>query len=79
MRLTDFWERMEARFGARYAESVARDQVLPQLGGLTVVQALAAGWSAKSCGERCARRSRSRSRSAEPLCGVSPLLEHPFG
>ncbi len=39
---------MEARFGTRYAESVARDQVLRQLDGQTVVQALAAGWSAKS-------------------------------
>lgn len=48
MRLTEFWERMETRFGARYAESVARDQVLRQLDGLTVVQALAGGWSAKS-------------------------------
>ncbi|MBA3419482.1 MAG: DUF3046 domain-containing protein [Geodermatophilaceae bacterium] len=48
MRLTDFWARMEARFGTRYAESVARDQVLRQLDGRTVVQALAAGWSAKS-------------------------------
>lgn len=48
MRLTDFWERMENRFGARYAESVARDQVLRQLDGQTVVQALEAGWSAKS-------------------------------
>ncbi len=48
MRLTEFWERMETRFGPRYAESVARDQVLRQLEGLTVVQALAAGRSAKS-------------------------------
>ncbi len=48
VRLTDFWERMETRFGARYAESVARDQVLRQLDGLTVVQALDAGWSVKS-------------------------------
>lgn len=48
MRLTDFWERMETRFGPVYAHSVARDQVLAQLDGLTVVQALDAGWSAKS-------------------------------
>ena len=43
MRLTDFWWRMEQVFGPRYATSVATDQVLPQLGGRTVEQALAAG------------------------------------
>jgi hypothetical protein len=41
--LTDFWWRMEQVFGAGYATSVATDQVLPQLGGRTVQQALAAG------------------------------------
>ena len=43
MRLTDFWQRMERVFGPGYAGSVASDQVLPQLGGRTVNQALAAG------------------------------------
>jgi hypothetical protein len=43
VRLTDFWWRMEQVFGAAYAASVATDQVLPQLGGRTVRQALAAG------------------------------------
>ncbi len=43
MRLTDFWWRMEQVFGAGYAASVATDQILPQLGGRTVQQALAAG------------------------------------
>ena len=43
MRLTDFWWRMEQVFGPTYAASVASDQVLPQLGGRTVRQALAAG------------------------------------
>lgn len=43
MRLTDFWERMEATFGRTYARSWAHDQHLAQLGGLTVMQALAAG------------------------------------
>ena len=43
MRLTDFWARMEKVFGAGYATSVAADQVLPQLGGRTVQEALAAG------------------------------------
>jgi hypothetical protein len=43
VRLTVFWERMSARFGAAYADSVARDLVIAQLGGRTVVDALAAG------------------------------------
>jgi hypothetical protein len=43
MRLTDFWSRLEEVFGPGYAASVAEDQVLPQLGGRTIRQALAAG------------------------------------
>jgi DUF3046 family protein len=43
MRLTDFWERMRSQFGATYADSLARDHVLSQLGGRTVSQALEAG------------------------------------
>ena len=43
MRLTDFWTRLEQVFGSSYAPSVARDQVLPQLGGRTITQALADG------------------------------------
>lgn len=43
MRLTDFWARLEQVFGAAYARSVAADQVLSQLGGRTIEQALAAG------------------------------------
>ena len=43
MRLTDFWTRLEQVFGAGYAPSVAADQVLPQLGGRTIAQALDAG------------------------------------
>ncbi|MFI7022425.1 DUF3046 domain-containing protein [Micromonospora sp. NPDC049900] len=43
MRLTDFWTRLEEAFGPGYAASIARDQVLAQLGGRTVEQALAAG------------------------------------
>ncbi|MBW3639748.1 MAG: DUF3046 domain-containing protein [Actinobacteria bacterium] len=43
MRLTEFWRRMEARFGASYARSYAADQVLATLGGRTVLQALADG------------------------------------
>ncbi|GAA1810057.1 hypothetical protein GCM10009682_34670 [Luedemannella flava] len=43
MRLTDFWARLEEAFGVGYAASLASDQVLPQLGGRTIRQALAAG------------------------------------
>jgi len=43
LRLTDFWTRLERVFGPGYAQSVAADQVLPQLGGRTIAQALAAG------------------------------------
>ncbi len=43
MRLTDFWERLERVFGPAYARSVAADQVLPQLGGRTIDQALRQG------------------------------------
>ena len=34
---------MRAQFGAAYAESLARDQVLTQLEGRTVVEAIDAG------------------------------------
>ncbi len=47
MRLTDFWARMERRFGAAYAASYAADQVLSTLGGRTVQQALDDGDDAK--------------------------------
>lgn len=43
MRLTAFWERMNAQFGEAYAASVAKDQVMARLGGRTVQQALADG------------------------------------
>ena len=43
VRLTAFWERMNAQFGESYAASVAKDQVLARLGGRTVQQALADG------------------------------------
>jgi hypothetical protein len=43
MRLTDFWTRLEQTFGPAYATSIATDQVLPELGGRTVEQALAQG------------------------------------
>ncbi|WP_026341782.1 DUF3046 domain-containing protein [Actinomadura atramentaria] len=48
MRLTQFWERMNEQFGENYAASVAKDQVLAELGGRTIEQAFAEGESAKS-------------------------------
>ncbi|PZS13603.1 MAG: DUF3046 domain-containing protein [Pseudonocardiales bacterium] len=46
MRLTDFWQRMQTRFGATYARSLAADYRLPTLGS-TVEQALANGVETK--------------------------------
>lgn len=43
VRLTMFWELMRAQFGDVYAESVAKDYVLSNLGGRTVNKALADG------------------------------------
>ncbi len=43
MRLTEFWARLEQAFGPAYAGSLAADQVLSQLGGRTIVQALNEG------------------------------------
>jgi hypothetical protein len=43
VRLTDLWARLNETFGPRYATSVANDQVLAQLGGRTINQALAGG------------------------------------
>ena len=43
MRLTVFWELMTRRFGAAYAESLARDVVLAALDGRTVLEGLEAG------------------------------------
>ena len=43
VRLSDFWERMDEHFGRAYALSWADDQVLGELGGRTVAQALADG------------------------------------
>ncbi|GLW62770.1 hypothetical protein Arub01_10140 [Actinomadura rubrobrunea] len=47
MRLTQFWERMSEQFGETYAESVAKDYVMAELGGRTIEQALADGEDAK--------------------------------
>jgi Protein of unknown function (DUF3046) len=43
VRLSDFWARMEAELGPTYARSYAEDQVLSELGGKTVMEALASG------------------------------------
>jgi len=47
MKLTVFWERMRAHFGDTYADTFARDHVMAELGGRTVVQALDEGWEAR--------------------------------
>ena len=43
MRLTEFWARMNEQFGDAYAESLAKDYVLSNLGERTVNKALADG------------------------------------
>jgi hypothetical protein len=48
VRLTEFWDRMERRFGVAYARSYAADMVLAELGSRTVDQALAQGEDAKA-------------------------------
>jgi Protein of unknown function (DUF3046) len=48
VRLTVFWEKMQAQFGEAYAASVAKDHVLAGLGGRTVDQALAEGVEPKA-------------------------------
>ena len=47
MRLTEFWARMKEQFGDVYAESLAKDYVLSNLGERTVNKALADGEDAK--------------------------------
>ena len=47
MRLTEFWRRMDARFGKIYARSVASDYRLPRIGA-TIDEALAQGVEAKA-------------------------------
>jgi hypothetical protein len=46
MRLTEFWRRMDERFGAAYAASIAADYQLPDLRA-TIDEALAAGVEVK--------------------------------
>ena len=47
VRLTVFWDRMREQFGDVYAQSVAQDYVLADLGGRTVNQAFADGEDVK--------------------------------
>lgn len=47
MRLTVFWSRMRDYFGEPYVDSFARDHVMSELGGRTVLEALADGWDAR--------------------------------
>jgi len=47
VRLTEFWERMREQFGDVYAESLAKDYVLSNLGERSVIKALADGVDAK--------------------------------
>ena len=46
MKLTEFWRRMDERFGASYARTLASDYRLPALGS-TIDAALAEGTEAK--------------------------------
>jgi len=48
VRLTEFWSRMDAKFGRVYAQSYAQDQVIGELDGRTVREALDAGVEAKA-------------------------------
>ncbi|WP_163551497.1 DUF3046 domain-containing protein [Candidatus Frankia alpina] len=48
MRLTEFWAKMDTRFGSAYAESFARAHVLAGLGGATIEAALSRGDDAKT-------------------------------
>ena len=47
MRLTEFWDRMEAALGPAYARSWAHSHVIAGLEGRTVEEALAQGEDAK--------------------------------
>jgi hypothetical protein len=47
MRLSEFWDRMETRFGAGYAHSLAKDYRMPLLGG-SVDDAIARGDAPKA-------------------------------
>lgn len=48
MRHTEFWSRMEQHLGAAYARTWSREQVLADLGGRTVDEALESGEPTKT-------------------------------
>jgi hypothetical protein len=48
VRHTEFWARMDAALGSAYARTWAKEQVLAGLDGLTVQEALDAGWDTKA-------------------------------
>lgn len=56
MRFTEFWGRMEGALGPAYAPVWASQQVLADLGGRTVDQALAAGETPKTVWRAVAER-----------------------
>ena len=56
MRFTEFWSRMEHALGPTYAAVWASQQVLADLGGRTVDQALAAGEQPKHVWRAVAER-----------------------
>lgn len=47
MRLTEFWSRMDHHLGPAYARTWAETQVVQELDGRTVIEALADGEAAK--------------------------------
>ncbi len=69
MRHTEFWARMDAALGPAYSRAWADQQVLAELGGRTVAEALAAGESPEggvACRVGAARAPRARSLTARP-------------
>ena len=46
--MTMFWDRMQAFFGENYADSVAKDHVIADLGDRTVNKAIADGMDVKT-------------------------------
>lgn len=55
MRLSEFWIRMESNFGHEYAKSWAKDFILPELGGISVVQAIDLGFETKTIWQAVAK------------------------
>ncbi|WP_025274495.1 DUF3046 domain-containing protein [Haloglycomyces albus] len=47
MQISDFWARMDQTFGSAYAQSIATDHTLSELGGRTVDEAMSDGENIK--------------------------------